>query len=260
MGGADQPGQSRSELAGLPDGASGRAAFEAALDEMVASTDRLLEAVDEMTEADLRAPSQLPGWTRSHVLTHIARNADGLANLAQAARTGEDRPMYAGGREERDADIEAGASRHLGDIRLDLAESAERLLACFADFPDDALGREVAMLSGASAYGWEIPLLRVREVEIHHVDAGVGYSPADWSPEFAARTLDQVSPLFRSARECPVGVLAATDGPGEWEVAAEGPRLSGPRTALAAWLTGRSSGDGLRMDPAGPVPAAPRWS
>jgi maleylpyruvate isomerase len=229
------------------------------IDEMVQATDRLLATVDEMTEEQLSAPSRLPSWTRAHVLTHVARNADGLANLAHAARTGEDRPMYAGGREGRDADIEAGAGRHLGDVRLDLADSAERLLASFAGFPDEGLEREVAMSSGATAYGWEIPLLRVREVEIHHVDLGTGYSPADWSPEFAARTLDQIAPLFRSARECPVGVLEATDWPGEWQVAGEGPRLAGPRTALAAWLTGRSAGDGLRLDSGGPVPAAPTW-
>lgn len=230
------------------------------IDEMVQATDRLLATVDRMTEDELRGPSALPSWTRAHVLTHVARNADGLANLVHAARTGEDRPMYSGGREGRDADIEAGAGRHLGDVRLDLAESAERLLAGFVDFPDEGLEREVAMSSGATAYGWEIPLLRVREVEIHHVDLAAGYAPADWSPEFAARTLDQIAPLFRAARECPVGVLVATDGPGEWEVAAEGGRLAGPRTALAAWLTGRSAGDGLRLDSGGPVPAAPTWA
>ncbi|MGH8892604.1 MAG: maleylpyruvate isomerase N-terminal domain-containing protein [Actinomycetes bacterium] len=235
------------------------AALETALDEMAQSTDRLLLAVDAITEPDLRGPSLLPGWTRAHVLTHIARNADGLTNLVHAARTGEDRPMYAGGREGRDAEIEAGASRHVGDVRLDLGESADRLMEAFADFPAEGLSREVSMTSGATAYGWEIPLLRVREIEIHHVDLDLGYTPASWSPEFAARTLDQLSPLFREARDCPVGVLAATDAERSWEVAAEGPTLSGPRTALMAWLTGRTSGEGLELSPAGEVPRAPRW-
>jgi maleylpyruvate isomerase len=130
----------------------------------------------------------------------------------------------------------------------------------FADFPDDGLEREAAMPSGASAYGWEIPYLRVRELEIHHVDLGLGYTPAHWSAEFATRTLDQLAPFFRAARECPVAVLLATDDEGRWEVAADGPELSGPRHALAAWLTGRAAGDGLELRPAGPVPAAPRWA
>jgi maleylpyruvate isomerase len=231
----------------------------AGLDEMAAATDRLLRTVDGMGEGDLRGASLLPGWTRAHVLTHLARNADALVNLACAARTGEDQPMYPGGREQRDADIEAGSSRRLGDIRLDLADSADRLMEVFADFPDDALEREAAMPSGASAYGWEVPYLRVREVEIHHVDLDLGYTPAHWSPEFAARTLDQLAPFFRTARECPVRVLVATDGDGRWEVAAEGPELHGPRAALTAWLTGRTDGQGLEVSPAGPVPTAPRW-
>jgi maleylpyruvate isomerase len=232
----------------------------AGLDEMATSTDRLLRTVDGLSEADLHGPSLLPGWTRAHVLTHLARNADAMVNLAHAARTGEDRPMYAGGLETRDADIEAGVGRRVGDVRLDLAESAERLLEAFADFPDEGLDREVPMLSGASAYGWEIPYLRVREVEIHHVDLDLGYTPGHWAPEFAQRTLDQLAPFFRSARDCPVGVLAATDADGRWEVAATGPELAGPRTALAAWLTGRARGEGLEVSPAGEVPPAPRWT
>lgn len=247
-------------MSGNDHGGDGDAHLGAALDEMAGSTDRLLRRVDDLTGGDLRGASLLPGWTRAHVLTHLARNADGLANLVESARTGEDRPMYAGGREGRDADIEAGASRHVGDVRLDLSESADRLLEAFADFPAAGLGREVTLTSGATAYGWEIPLLRVREVEIHHVDLDLGYTPSDWAPDFAARTLDQISPLFRDARDCPVGVLVATDAEGRWEVAGQGPELAGPRTALVGWLTGRTAGEGLQLSPAGEVPRAPRWA
>lgn len=234
--------------------------LQAGLDEMVQCTDRLLDTVDGMPDDSPGGLSLLPDWTRAHVLTHLARNADGLVNLALAARTGEDRPMYAGGREARDADIEAGADRHLGDLRLDLADSAERLLEAFAGFPDSGLEREVTFASGASAYGWELPILRVREIEIHHVDLDAGYSPADWSQEFAGRTLDQLTPFFREARDCPVGTLVATDAEGRWEIAAAGGELTGPRTALMAWLTGRSSGDGLTLSLDEEVPLAPRWN
>jgi maleylpyruvate isomerase len=235
-------------------------ALRSALDEMAAATDRVLRTVDELEDADVRVPSLLPGWTRAHVLTHLARNADGLGNLVEAVRTGEDRPMYAGGRDGRDAEIEAGAHRHIGDLRLDLAESAERLLARFADLPESALGREATMSSGASAYGWEIPLLRTREVEIHHVDLGCAYTSADWSTAFALRTLDQIAPRFREKGDCPVTALVATDVDGRWQVGADGPELSGPCRDLMGWLTGRSPGAGLAVSPAGEVPPAPPWS
>lgn len=234
--------------------------LQAALDEMATATDRLLTSVDALTEEACRQPSLLPGWTRGHVLTHVARNADGLANLVLAAVTGDGRPMYPGAADAREVAIEEGAGRHLGDLRLDVAESAERLLAAFADFPPEAQGREVAMRSGATAYGWELPLIRTREVQIHHVDLDAGFGPDDWDPAFAARTLDQISGLFRDARDCPVGALVAVDGDGRWEVAAEGPELTGRTTELAAWLTGRSPGRDLSVSGGGEVPAAPRWT
>jgi DNA-binding CsgD family transcriptional regulator len=41
----------------------------------------LVAAAGRMTDAEAREPSLLPGWTRGHVLTHVARNADALTNL-----------------------------------------------------------------------------------------------------------------------------------------------------------------------------------
>ncbi len=235
------------------------AALRAALDEMAASTDRLLATVDGLDDAALRAPSRLPGWTRAHVLTHVARNADGLVNLTTWARTGEETPMYAGGQAGRAAEIEAGVDRHIGDVRLDISDSAERLLGAFADFPDEGLTRELVFGAGTAVFGWEIPLIRIREIEIHHVDVDAGYTPAHWSEEFANRTLDQLAPFFRDERDMPVGRLTASDSDRTWEVAAAGPALTGPTNALLAWLTGRSSGDGLQLDTGDPVPVAPTW-
>ena len=235
------------------------AALRGALDEMAVSTDRLLATVDGLDDAALRGPSLLPGWTRAHVLTHIARNADGLVNLVTWARTGEETPMYAGGQAGRAAEIEAGVDRHIGDVRLDLSDSAERLLGAFADFPDDGLTRDVVFGAGKAGFGWEIPLMRTREVEIHHVDLDGGYTPAHWSEGFVHRTLDELAPFFRAERDMPVGRLAASDSDRSWEVAGDGPTLTGPTNALLAWLIGRSSGDGLQLDTGDPVPMAPTW-
>jgi maleylpyruvate isomerase len=234
-------------------------AFDVALDEMARATDRLLATVDAFSDADVRAPSALPGWTRAHVLTHLARNADAMANLTHWARTGERRPMYAGGAAGRDAAIAEGAGRHIGDLRLDLDESAERLLAAFADFTSQGLGRQVEARNGVLWSGWELPLIRRREVEIHHVDLDAGYGPADWTSAFAALTLDQVAPQFVARGDCPVASLHDAGG-GVWQVGASGPTLSGSTQELAAWLVGRSAGAGLTPSPPGAVPAAPRWS
>lgn len=226
---------------------------------MARATDRLLATVDAFADADVRTPSALPDWTRAHVLTHIARNADAMANLAQWARTGEEQPMYAGGAAGREKAIEAGAGRHIGDLRLDIDESAERLLASFTGFGAEALNREVEGLRGVRFFGSELPRIRLREVELHHVDLAAGYSPADWSPGFAARTLDQVALQFQARGDCPVSSLHDTEG-GVWQVGPAGPTLSGPTYELAAWLVGRSDGAALTPSPPGPVPRAPRWT
>ena len=68
-------------------------------------------------------PSGLPGWTRAHVLTHVARNADAMVNLVTWARTGVQTPAYVS-RDARDADIETGAGRTPAEIRDDLVSSS----------------------------------------------------------------------------------------------------------------------------------------
>jgi maleylpyruvate isomerase len=235
------------------------AAFDVALDELASLTDRLLATVDTFSDEDVRAPAGLPGWTRAHVMTHVARNADGIANLAHWARTGEERHMYPGGPAGRNAAIEEGAGRHVGDLRLDLDESATRLLGAFANFDGAGLARAIEGPRGVAWTGWELPFIRMREVAIHHVDLVAGYSSADWPPEFVKRTLDEVAAQFLVRGDCPVLALHDHDG-GSWSVGASGPTLTGPAHELAAWLIGRSDGAGLTPSPPGSVPAAPPWN
>ena len=87
-----------------------------------------------LTAADVAAPSLLPGWSRAHVLTHLARNADGFVNLLTSARTGEAIPMYASP-EARAADIDAGAGRGPADLLDDLRRSGQRFDAAVAAMP-----------------------------------------------------------------------------------------------------------------------------
>ncbi|MGH3319683.1 MAG: maleylpyruvate isomerase N-terminal domain-containing protein, partial [Streptosporangiaceae bacterium] len=93
---------------------------------LTVATDRLVATIDGLSDEDVRGPSLLPGWTRGHVLAHIARNADAMRNLVTSARTGADIPMYPS-RERRDADIERDAPRPSAEHRRDLAESARAL-------------------------------------------------------------------------------------------------------------------------------------
>jgi maleylpyruvate isomerase len=258
QGGASPHDQATSH--GTGDLAAGpRATWRSTFEELHRSTERLVATVERLTDDAAREPCRLPGWTRGHVVTHLARNADGLHNLVVWAATGEERPMYAS-QEARDADIEAGSGRPAGELLSDLVASARRLDDALLTMPPEGMGRVVRMRA-SEVPGAEIPLLRIREVEIHHVDLDYGYTPAHWTPEFAERTLDQISPQFAD-RDMPVSRLRGTTSGRVWHVGGNGPELSGPESALVAWLTGRSDGDGLLVDGADPgvaVPRAPRW-
>ncbi|MFD9126903.1 maleylpyruvate isomerase family mycothiol-dependent enzyme [Kitasatospora sp. NPDC059571] len=233
-------------------GAARRAAETAAghLKDVADSTEQLLRGAAGLDPADVAGPSGLPGWTRGHVLAHLARNADSLVNLLETARTGVDIPQYASP-EAREHGIRDGAGRPL-DVQLaDLATSAERLAACAATLPDEAWTAVLRHRNGYRFPAYEVPYKRLMEVEYHHVDLAAGYTPAHWPEAFAAAELERIAgqlagsdglpPLLLVAEDTGARVAAGRDG--------AGPALDveGPVRALAAWLAGRSDGDGLQV-------------
>ena len=86
-----------------------------------------------------RAPSLLPGWSRGHVITHLARNADGLGRLLDWGATGVPQAQYPS-QDARDADIESGAGRPAAALLADAREAAARWeRSARAQFAEDAL-------------------------------------------------------------------------------------------------------------------------
>ena len=92
-----------------------------------ASHARLVATVERIAHEQVRSPSRLPGWTIAHVLTHLARNADGHVRRLEGAFRGEDVPRYPGGSAQRNGDIEEGARRSAVDILADLNTAQRRL-------------------------------------------------------------------------------------------------------------------------------------
>jgi maleylpyruvate isomerase len=241
-----------------PDPAAVAADLRAAVD---AATLRLRQAAAGLSDQQARAQSRLPGWSRGHVLTHIARNADGLRNLLIWARTGVVTPQYADAG-ERARDIAAGAGRPVADLLADLDASAAALAAEADSLRPDDWAAEVHGLHGDPHPAWFTLQRRLTEVEVHHIDLGAGYSPDDWPLDFAATLLPSVAADFGDAG-APAVLLRATDtgselriGPPDTVPAVE---ISGPASALLAWLIGRGSGAGLDVVPAGQLPALPPW-
>src|SRR6202011_3103587 len=90
------------------------------------ATARLLARLSSLAAADAARPSLCAGWTVGHVLTHLARNADGLRRSAEGARRGERVPMY-DSLQARGDDIQAGAARPTAELTADVAASAAAL-------------------------------------------------------------------------------------------------------------------------------------
>jgi maleylpyruvate isomerase len=211
-----------------------------------------------MGEDAFAAPCALPGWSRAHLLTHVARNADAMINLLHWARTGVRTPAYAS-REQRDADIAAGAQRPPAEIRADVVDSSDRLAQAVRAMPGAAWSARVEDAKGRELPAAGIPWLRAREMWIHAVDLDVGASFTDLPAPMLTALLDEVAAAMGEKPDCPAVALAAVDG-ATWTVgAAAATTVTGPAAELAAWLLGRSKGRVLRTSDGTRPPALPAW-
>ncbi|WP_218005171.1 maleylpyruvate isomerase family mycothiol-dependent enzyme [Actinomadura macra] len=233
--------------------------------ELDSGVERIAATLSALTEEDVRAPSALPGWSRGHVATHIARNADSLWNLLEWARTGVELPQYPSV-DARNAALEEGARRGRDEMIDDLRATAARFSEQARTLPKDVWNAPVRAMPGWPHPAWFSVMRRWHEVEAHHVDLAAGYGPADW-PESYVRwaltsTLDDLSALPEKHRGGLAGHrLIATDSGESAELgwAPGGPEASGSGRALLGWLSGRSSGAGVALRPDGPLPAPPPW-
>ena len=216
------------------------------------ATDRLLASAATLTDASAREPSLLPGWTRGHVLTHVARNADGLGNLLRWARTGTKTPMYAS-REARRADIEAGAGRPAADLAADVQRDRHRLRRRGGQPARQRPGRPrsrcwpAPRCPPAGCSDW-----RLREVEIHHVDLATGYRPADWPAEFVADNLPEVAGSFAGRDDAPSCLLRPDGSDSAWRIGSRTHgRSAGQRARPGRRPAGLADRPGRRQRPAG---------
>ncbi|MGW2823632.1 maleylpyruvate isomerase N-terminal domain-containing protein [Streptomyces sp. NPDC001443] len=182
-------------------------------------TELMLDAVAGLAEDGFSAPSALPGWTRKHLVAHVAANADALGNLVHWAATGEETPMYASA-EERAAGIARGPALSAGELRSWLTGSAQRLAEALDRLTDEQWRHQVVTAQGRTVPATELPWMRAREVCVHAVDLGTGVVTFTDLPEgFLAALVDEI----RAKRQ--LSALPAL--------------FEGPLPEVAAWLAGR---------------------
>jgi maleylpyruvate isomerase len=228
------------------------------LGRITTATDRLLDTVSAFDDADVRGPSLLPGWTRGHVLTHLARNADGGARLLGWARTGAETPEYPSPA-ARAQQIEAGAGRRAAELAADVRDSAARFAAEYARMPADAWDVVVRWTGGQKRPAARVADSRLCEVLVHHVDLRAGYTHDEWPADFTAEILSRVVASFATRAGSPPMRLHATDADAWYEIGDAGgtPVIRGPQASLLAWLMGRSEGAGLAAQGDAALPTPP---
>ncbi|MFJ9056247.1 maleylpyruvate isomerase family mycothiol-dependent enzyme [Streptomyces sp. NPDC102409] len=214
------------------------------------ATDRLLSATGKMDDGAVAEPSLLPGWSRGHVLAHLSRNADALVNVLRG------RPMYANS-ETRDADIERDAPRPLTEHLADLRTSGAAFLSVAGEPAD--WSRTVTLRNGVTDSASRIPFRRRVEVELHHVDLGVGYELEDLPEEFVTRENDFLAERF-AGHPAVVATTAVTPDGRLWTTGggAEGAPVTvrGSAPDILGWLCGRRDGSALTVEGGG-LPALP---
>ena len=114
------------------------------------------------------------------------------------------------------------------------------------------------MRNGVTDVASRVPFRRWVEVELHHVDLGIGYELEDLPAEFTEREITFLTDRFTGHPEVPPTVV--TDGTRAWRTGREagGPEVTvtGPAPELLGWLAGRRDGTALHVD-GGALPSLP---
>jgi maleylpyruvate isomerase len=225
---------------------------------------RLNRTVDGFQGDDWSAPSLLPGWTRSHVVAHLALNAEGLARALRGlvADVEDDQPrtMYDSD-DKRDSDIAELAEADPTELRDRLLAGTTAFLDAMASVPPTEWeGRIERTPGGRTMPTASLPGMRLREVEIHHVDLAAGYARSEWSSDFAELLLDAMTRRLKPDQGFEVKPLDSertwTVGGGESEYPLT--VVTGPSADLGWWLTGRPAPDTLSFSH-GKLPQIGAW-
>jgi maleylpyruvate isomerase len=193
----------------------------------------LLRDTIGILEPDWHAPSLLPGWTRAHVATHLARGADRLRQVTESSLSGASVQVT-----DRLEELEQGADRNGLELQIDLDTSASALTATWNAVTD--WHRPVRFLGRTRPLA-VLPVIRLHEISVHHLDLDCGFTADRLPAQAAAPLLNWVIDRVRDI-DLPAIAIEAASG-------LTGTIGHGPVTAVAqaddarlwAWLSGRDT-------------------
>jgi maleylpyruvate isomerase len=203
------------------------------LDALDDATGALSTSLGRLTADALNRPSLLDGWSRAHVVAHLANVADALVRMTADALSGTATRMYPGGRAQRNADIDKTAHTNQRQLLDAFRSSANRLSSTWHEVATDSWATAVDEQDLGTMQLSRLVALRLTEVEVHHADLAVGFGPREWSPDFTHTCLPlRVAALARMRRRPDADhairgtwLLLCDDLGRQWRVLADGARV-----------------------------------
>lgn len=210
--------------------------------------------LEELARTDLDADSALPGWTRRHLVAHVAANARALTRLAVWAHTGIESPMYPSP-EARLQEIEDGLRIPEPELRASVEQSAADLEAALSTLRAEQWSASVRTAQGREIPAAGIVWLRCREVFIHRVDLAAEARFEDLPDAFLTHLVAEIATLRGNRPGEPA--LRLSDGTSTWLIgdADRAVEVTAPLADLAGWLSGR--GRPHTLSPS--LPDLPAW-
>lgn len=225
------------------------------LNRLERETGMMLATVDSLSDEELAGPSLCEGWTRAHVVAHIAGNALGLGRLIDWAVTGEKIPMYAS-MDQRNAEIEELAALAPAELKKQVRQASAEFNQKAAQLRNAKLGANEVERAGRPMNPYAIPAVRISEVLIHHHDLDTVWELGEADIDALEDALDLAVERIQERDDYP-GLSIVTDEGDEYTVGDGKIRLGGGRDAVLGWIT-RGLTDGLKVD--GDLPAPPKFA
>ncbi len=215
------------------------------LNRLARETGMLLATVDSLTDDEFAAPSRCEGWTRAHVVAHLALNADALGNMVSWATTGVETPAYVS-EDARDADIEDLAKKPPAQIKAALHTAVDSFAAKAATLTSGLKAETVKNRAGADVSPYVVPAMRISEVIIHHNDLDTVWELEEADIDALEDTLEIIVNRVSANEDFP-GVTIDTDEREHYVIGDGATAIKGGRDAVIGWLA-RGLTDGLRFD------------
>ena len=205
------------------------------LERLQAAADTVSSKVAGLRDEDVLAATELPGWTRGHVLAHLAHVSNAVARQVEYTLRGERIDFYDGGPSGRTQAIEMAAGQGAREHQEALAAGMTKVLGALEGLEEEQWQLPISYRNGVVRDG---ALAYWRELLIHLTDLQVGRGPETWSKEFCLYLLEFLTPRVPEnthLKLLPLGLSPMTIGTGENAVS-----VSGMLTDIVAWLAGRT--------------------